>query len=94
MLCNCDESLLNSTFQLKVLLLMHGWPGSFVEYLEVIKRFTNPVKYGANESEAFAVVCPSIPGFGFSDAPQKKGLTSMCVEATSYGITISSNGCL
>ena len=53
---------------------MHGWPGSFVEYLEVIRQFTDPVKFGGNESEAIAVVCPSLPGFGFSDAPQKEGL--------------------
>ena len=39
----------------------------------MMKRLTNPVKYGANESEACAVVCPSLPGFGFSDAPQKEG---------------------
>ena len=58
----------------KVVLLMHGWPGSFVEYLEVIRQFTDPVKFGGNESEAIAVVCPSLPGFGFSDAPQKEGL--------------------
>jgi len=62
--------------QLSVVLLLHGWPGSFVEYLQVIKRFTDPVKFGANESEAVAVVCPSLPGYGFSDAPQKEGSLS------------------
>ena len=44
-----------------------------MEYLEVIKRFTDSKKFGGNETDAFAVVCPSIPGFGFSDAPEKQG---------------------
>ncbi|CAK8690050.1 unnamed protein product [Clavelina lepadiformis] len=57
----------------KVILLIHGWPGSFVEYLETLDRFTTPTSNGGNETDAFTVVCPSIPGFGFSDPPQKEG---------------------
>ena len=60
--------------QIKPILFIHGWPGSFLEYLEVIKRLTNPKEYSANETDVFTVVCPSIPGYGFSDAPEKEGL--------------------
>ncbi len=48
------------------LLLTHGWPGSFVEFLEVIERLTDPRAYGGEPSDAFHVVIPTIPGFGFS----------------------------
>jgi len=59
--------------------LIHGWPGSFVELLEMIPMLTHPTAHGGNESDVFEVVCPSIPGYGFSDSPQKQGKTSkMC----------------
>jgi pimeloyl-ACP methyl ester carboxylesterase len=48
------------------LLLLHGWPGSFVEFLDVIDSFVDPVAHGGTESDAFHVVVPSLPGFGFS----------------------------
>ncbi|MCH5584524.1 epoxide hydrolase [Shimazuella sp. AN120528] len=48
------------------LLLIHGWPGSFVEFLKVIEPLTNPVAHGRNASDAFHLVIPSLPGFGFS----------------------------
>ena len=53
----------------KPLLLMHGWPGSIVEFLEIIKPLTHPEDFGGNPDEAFTVIAPSLPGFGFSGAP-------------------------
>jgi pimeloyl-ACP methyl ester carboxylesterase len=48
------------------LLLTHGWPGSFVEFLDVIGPLTDPAAHGADPADAFHLVVPSIPGFGFS----------------------------
>ena len=54
----------------KPLLLMHGWPGSIVEFLEIIKPLAHPEEFGGNIEDAFTVIAPSLPGFGFSDAPK------------------------
>jgi hypothetical protein len=51
----------------------HGWPGSFVEFLEVIGPLTEPTRFGGNADDAFHVVVPSLPGFAFSDKPSKPG---------------------
>lgn len=48
------------------LMLIHGWPGSFVEFLDLIEPLTNPRKFGGQASDAFHVVIPSLPGHGFS----------------------------
>ena len=48
------------------LLLMHGWPGSIVEFIHIIKKLAHPEKFGGNEDDAFDVIVPSLPGFGFS----------------------------
>jgi hypothetical protein len=55
------------------LIITHGWPGSFVEMLGVIGPLTDPTAYGGTADDAFDVVVPSIPGFGFSDAPTSLG---------------------
>ena len=55
----------------KPLLLMHGWPGSIVEFLEVIKPLAHPEEFGGNAEDAFTVITPSLPGFGFSSSPNK-----------------------
>jgi pimeloyl-ACP methyl ester carboxylesterase len=55
------------------LLLMHGWPGSVVEFLEVMGPLTDPVAYGGQEKDAFHVVVPSMPGFGFSGPTTETG---------------------
>ena len=55
----------------KPLLLMHGWPGSVVEFLEIIKPLAHPEEFGGNAEDAFTVISPSLPGFGFSGAPKK-----------------------
>ena len=48
------------------LILTHGWPGSIVEFLDVIDPLTDPVAHGGDAADAFEVVIPSLPGFGFS----------------------------
>lgn len=55
------------------LVLTHGWPGSVVEFLEVIEPLTNPTAHGGRAEDAFHVVVPSLPGYGFSDAPTEPG---------------------
>jgi epoxide hydrolase len=57
----------------KPLLLVHGWPGSFVEFYKVVGPLTDPVAHGGKAEDAFHVVVPSLPGFGFSGKPTKKG---------------------
>lgn len=56
------------------LLLVHGWPGSIVEFLQVIPRLTEPERFGGRAEDAFHVVCPSLPGYGFSAASPNPGM--------------------
>jgi pimeloyl-ACP methyl ester carboxylesterase len=55
------------------LLLTHGWPGSFIEFLDVIAPLTDPTAHGGKAEDAFHVVIPSLPGYGFSDKPEATG---------------------
>ncbi|WP_458098314.1 epoxide hydrolase family protein [Roseomonas sp. WA12] len=55
------------------IILTHGWPGSVVEFLKVIGPLTDPTAHGGRAEDAFHVVIPSLPGFGFSDRPQETG---------------------
>jgi pimeloyl-ACP methyl ester carboxylesterase len=55
------------------LLMTHGWPGSIVEFLKVIDPLSDPVAHGGNPADAFHVICPSLPGYGFSDKPTETG---------------------
>ena len=55
------------------LVITHGWPGSFVEFVKVIEPLTNPVAHGGKAEDAFHVICPSLPGFGFSSKPKEPG---------------------
>jgi microsomal epoxide hydrolase len=55
------------------LLLVHGWPGSVVEFLEAIPRLTDPEAHGGDTSDAFHVVAPSLPGYGFSEPTRSRG---------------------
>jgi pimeloyl-ACP methyl ester carboxylesterase len=57
------------------LLLTHGWPGSFLEYLPVLPLLTDPGAHGADPADAFTVVVPSLPGYGFSGPPPSTGMT-------------------
>jgi epoxide hydrolase len=58
------------------LVLTHGWPGSTVEFMKVIGPLTDPAAHGGDPADAFHVVAPSLPGFGFSDKPARTGWTS------------------
>ncbi|MBB35056.1 MAG: epoxide hydrolase [Hirschia sp.] len=53
--------------------LTHGWPGTFVEFLKVIEPLTDPTKHGGKAEDAFHVVIPSLPGYGLSDKPSATG---------------------
>jgi len=55
------------------LLLTHGWPGSVIEFMKVIGPLTNPTEHGGSAEDAFDVVIPSLPGFGFSEKPKSTG---------------------
>ena len=55
------------------LLMSHGWPGSVVEFQKVIEPLTDPTRFGGDPADAFHVVCPSLPGFGFSGKPASTG---------------------
>jgi pimeloyl-ACP methyl ester carboxylesterase len=57
------------------LIVTHGWPGSVIEQLKIIDPLTNPTAHGASASDAFHVVIPSLPGFGFSGKPTATGWT-------------------
>lgn len=55
------------------LVLTHGWPGSVLEFMDVIGPLTDPTAHGGKAADAFHVVCPAIPGYGFSEAPAQAG---------------------
>jgi pimeloyl-ACP methyl ester carboxylesterase len=55
------------------LVITHGWPGSVVEFLDVIGPLTDPVAHGGEAADAFHVVCPSLPGYGFGGRPTETG---------------------
>jgi len=55
------------------IIVTHGWPGSIIEQLKIIDPLTNPAAHGGNASEAFDVVIPSMPGYGFSGKPTTTG---------------------
>jgi Epoxide hydrolase N terminus len=53
------------------LLLSHGWPGSIVEFRQLIPMLTDPVRFGADPADAFTVIAPSLPGYAFSFQPNQ-----------------------
>jgi hypothetical protein len=55
------------------LIVTHGWPGSIVEQMKIIDPLTNPTAHGASASDAFDLVIPSIPGYGYSGKPTTTG---------------------
>jgi len=63
------------------LLITHGWPSSFVEMLPLIPLLSDPAAHGGDPADAFDVVVPSVPGFGFSDRPAMRGMTRSRVAA-------------
>ena len=55
------------------LIVTHGWPGSIIEQLKIIDPLTNPTAHGGERADAFDVVIPSMPGYGFSGKPTSTG---------------------
>ena len=55
------------------LIVTHGWPGSIIEQLKIIEPLTNPTAHGGSAADAFHLVIPSMPGYGFSGKPTQKG---------------------
>lgn len=53
------------------LVMSHGWPGSFVEFLDIIEPLAHPERYGGRVEDAFTVIVPSLPGYGLSPAPTR-----------------------
>ena len=84
----------------KTLLLLHGWPGSVVEFLEIIKPLAHPEEFGGSIEDAFTVIAPSLPGFGFSSATKKPAgprklaetLNKMMIENLNYKKYVAQGG--
>jgi len=55
------------------IIITHGWPGSVIEFLEIIGPLTDPTAHGGQAEDAFHVIAPSLPGYGFSDKPSARG---------------------
>lgn len=73
----------------KPLMLIHGWPGSFWECHKIMPMLTEPQEFGGSREQAFHVVCPSIPGFGYSSKPTTKGFDQMsCAKLFAQLMTI------
>jgi pimeloyl-ACP methyl ester carboxylesterase len=58
------------------LILTHGWPGSFAEMLKLVPLLVDPAAHGGDPTDAFDVVVPSLPGYGFSDRPASRGMST------------------
>ena len=82
------------------LLLIHGWPGSIVEFLDVIEPLAHPERFGGSVEDAFSVIAPSLPGFGFSAKPQSPTgpraianlLTSLMADTLRYDHFVAQGG--
>jgi pimeloyl-ACP methyl ester carboxylesterase len=61
------------------LLMLHGWPSSFVQFEKIIPLLTDPEAHGAAGARSFDVVVPSLPGFGFSDKPMQPGFATRAI---------------
>jgi pimeloyl-ACP methyl ester carboxylesterase len=57
------------------ILITHGWPSTFAEMIKLIPLLTDPEKHGGNREDSFDVIVPSVPGYGFSDRPTKRGFS-------------------
>ena len=73
------------------MIISHGWPGSVFELLKIIDPLTNPVAHGGKAADAFDVVIPSLPGFGFSGKPTEAGWDNARI-AKAWGILMNRLG--
>jgi microsomal epoxide hydrolase len=74
------------------LVLTHGWPGSVVEFLDVIEPLAHPERFGGNAQDGFTVIVPSLPGYGFSDAPEAP-ITPRDIAALWWELMVDVLGC-
>ncbi|KAL2770726.1 epoxide hydrolase 1 isoform b [Daubentonia madagascariensis] len=72
----------------KPLLMVHGWPGSFYEFYKIIPLLTDPRNHGLSDEHIFEVICPSIPGYSFSEASSKKGFNSVATARIFYKLML------
>ncbi|XP_071063421.1 epoxide hydrolase 1 isoform X2 [Dasypus novemcinctus] len=72
----------------KPLLMVHGWPGSFYEFYKIIPLLTDPKNHGLSDEHVFEVICPSIPGYGFSEASSKKGFNTVAAARIFYKLML------
>ena len=78
-----------------LLLILHGWPGSIVEFMKMIGPLTNPVAHGSQAADAFDVVAPSLPGYRFSERPRVPGMGPeqiADINAQANGAAITATG--
>ncbi|KAM4042440.1 epoxide hydrolase 1 [Anomaloglossus baeobatrachus] len=66
------------------IIMVHGWPGSFYEFYKIIPLLTDPASHGLSDDHIFEVICPSIPGYGFSEASHKQGCDSVAAARIFY----------
>jgi len=66
----------------KPLLLVHGWPGSIYEFMEIIPMLTDPASHGGDARDSFTVIAPSLPGYGFSDHPRARAMNIQAIAET------------
>jgi pimeloyl-ACP methyl ester carboxylesterase len=74
------------------LVLTHGWPGSFLEYLRLIPLLTDPEPHGIHTTETFTLIIPSLPGFGFSGPPPNQGRTAREVAGIWHRLMVDGFG--
>ena len=68
------------------LIITHGWPGSIFEFYKIIGPLTTPEKFGGRTEDAFHVIAPSMPGYGFSSAPRTPGFSVQRVGETNAAL--------
>lgn len=68
------------------IIIQHGWPGSVYEFHKVLGPLTNPTAHGGSSEDAFHVVCPSMPGYGWSQAPHEPGFDIRSVAETEIAL--------
>ena len=74
------------------LLLLHGWPGSVFEFLDIIPRLTDPARFGGDPKDAFTVIAPSLPGYGLSFKPGQKRFTLQDIAACVHDLMTETLG--
>jgi len=74
------------------LLLLHGWPGSVYEFLDIIPRLTDPARFGGDAKDAFTVIAPSLPGYGLSFKPDQKRFTLQDIAACVHDLMTQTLG--